>query len=80
MKLCPIQCYPNFFRIVMGVAALNKLLNLNFGLWEILFCCILKPVGDNYYLAVRKKERYLVTHLPDSNKGLENDVFFVLGN
>ena len=80
MKLCPIQCCPNFFKIMMGVAALNRLLNLSLGLWEILYYYIIKSTGDNYYLAVRKKERYLVTHLPDSNKGHENGVVFVSGN
>ena len=64
----------------MGVAALNKLLNLSLGLWDILYSYILKPAGDNYYLVVRKKDRYLVTHLPYSNKGHENDIVFVSRN
>ena len=61
----------------MGVAALNRLLNLNLGLWKILYCYIIKSIGDNYYLAIRKKNRYLVTHLLDSNKVHENDVVFI---
>ena len=80
MKLCPIQCCPNFLRIVMGVPALNNLLNINLGLWEIIFCYILKTASDSYYLAVRRKDRYLVTHLQDSNKGHESDIIFVSGN
>ena len=79
-KLCPLQCCLNFFRIVMGVSSLNKLLNLSLGLWEILYYYIIKAAGDNFYLSVRKKDRYLVTHLPDSNKGHENDIVFVYGN
>ena len=65
---------------MMGVAALNKLLNLSLGSWEILYYYIIKPAGDNYYLAARKKDRYLVTHLPNSKKGHKNDLVFVSEN
>ena len=54
-KLCPLQCCLNFFRIVMRVSSLNKLLGLSLGLWEILYCYIIKAAGDSYYLSVRKK-------------------------
>ena len=65
----------------MGVVALNERLNLHLGLDDILFCYALVRVMPQqmYYLKAQDPTMYLVTHLPDSDKGYKDDLLIFGG-
>lgn len=80
-NLNPLQLCPNFVRVVMGVVALNKLLNLDLNWWDICQMYTLVPTnGGKYYLKARDHVEKLITHLPDSSKGEGDDFLVVTGN
>lgn len=74
------QLFPNFFRIVMGVVALNNILGINSGLSEIRYCYNFVPITkeiSKFYFKPRSAKRQLVQMLPDSGKGV-NDIFVIV--
>ena len=52
-NLFPLQCAPNLFRIVMGVAALSKLLGISLGVFDILSCYYLIPLNRKKKFSTR---------------------------
>lgn len=82
-NLFPLQCAPNLFRIVMGVATLNRLLGMDLRVFDILSCYYLMPLNQqksDYYLKSRDLNRLLVHYLLDSNKPSKGDFIVVSGN
>lgn len=80
-RLSPLQLCPNFYRVVMGVVALNRLLGTNLGWYDIRRLYSVCPTTHGtYYLKIWDKERRLVTDLPNSCCGENDDFFIVTGN
>ena len=65
----------------MGVLELNRRLGVDLGLEDILFCYSLVRVmpQQSFYLKARDPTMYLVTHLPDSDKGYKDDLLIYTG-
>jgi hypothetical protein len=80
-RLGPLQCVPNVFRIVMGTAVLMERLGLELTVHDITYVYRLQKTGkDQYTLVARHWERKLVTGLPDSSKGRNEDFLVFTGN
>ena len=82
-NLFPIQCSLNLYRIVMGVAALNRLLGTELGVYDIFSCYMLVPLDSSksiFYLKSRDSKKLLVHYLLDSNKLRKGDFVIVSGN
>ena len=80
-RLSPLQCAPNIFRIVMGTAILMEKLGLNLTVHDITYVYNLQATGrDQYTLFARNVDRKLVTGLPDSSKGRDEDFLVFTGN
>uniref|UniRef100_A0A2N9HR10 Uncharacterized protein n=1 Tax=Fagus sylvatica TaxID=28930 RepID=A0A2N9HR10_FAGSY len=77
----PLQCVPNMFRIVMGTAFLMERLDLNLTIHDITYVYRFQSTGRNQYtLVARNSDRKLVTGLPDSSKGRDEDFLVITGN
>ena len=77
------QCSPNLYRIVMGVAALNILLGIELGGFDILSCYMLIPLDSSksiFYLKSTDSKKLLVHYLLDSNKLSKGDFVIVSEN
>lgn len=73
--LIPSQPNVNFFRIVMGIIALNRRLGLNLGIPAIRHCYALaKSSGRHrcYFLRAKDTDHQLVTMLSSSGKQVDN--------
>uniref|UniRef100_A0A2N9FHN6 Transposase (putative) gypsy type domain-containing protein n=1 Tax=Fagus sylvatica TaxID=28930 RepID=A0A2N9FHN6_FAGSY len=80
-RLAPLQCAPNVFRIVMGTAVLMEKLGLDLTVHDITYVYSLQATGrDQYTLFARNAYRKLVTGLPDSSKGRDEDFLVFTGN
>ena len=80
-RLNPLQCAPNVSSIVMGTAVLMEKLGLNLTVHDITYVYSLQTTGrDQYTLVARNVDRKLVTGLPDSNKGRDEDFLVFTGN
>uniref|UniRef100_A0A2N9GM16 Transposase (putative) gypsy type domain-containing protein n=1 Tax=Fagus sylvatica TaxID=28930 RepID=A0A2N9GM16_FAGSY len=80
-RLSPLQCAPNVFRIVMGTAVLMEKLGLDLTVHDITYVYSLQATGrDQYTLVARNAYRKLVTGLPDSSKGRDEDFLVFTGN
>lgn len=74
---------PNLFRIVMGVATLNRLIGTNLGVFDILsgdYLILLNNRKSIYYLKSRDPSKLLIHYLSDSNKPCKGDFVIVSGN
>lgn len=82
-RLCPFQLMPNGFNIIMGIAELNNIFDINLGVYDIKDAYdICKSAGgeDTYYLRVKVKCRPLVIALEDSSKYAGDERLLVSGN
>ncbi len=79
----PSQISVNTFRIIMGVVAINRLLDVNLTMREILAVYQYRCPGEKSstlcHLTARKVHEKLVNGLPSSNKGYEKDYLRVRG-
>ncbi|GMY34599.1 hypothetical protein FCV25MIE_29841 [Fagus crenata] len=79
----PSQMSVNAFRIIMGVIAINRLLDVNLTMREILAVYQYKCPGEKSntlcHLTARKVNEKLVNGFPSSNKGYEKDYLRVKG-
>uniref|UniRef100_A0A2N9IA83 Uncharacterized protein n=1 Tax=Fagus sylvatica TaxID=28930 RepID=A0A2N9IA83_FAGSY len=74
-------CAPNVFRIVMGTAVLMEKICLNLTVHDITYVYNLQTTGrDQYTLVAHNVDRKLVTGLPDSSKGRDEDFLVFTGN
>ena len=80
-RLSPLQCVPNVFRVVMGTTVLIKKLSLNLTVHDITYVYRFQTTGRKQYtLVARNSKRKLVTELPDSSKGQDEDFLVITGN
>ena len=73
-RLCSTQCSPNLFRILGCVDALNQKIGVNLTRHDVNWvynCQYLKDTG--YYLKTRVPSVRLISCLPKSNNGLEQN-------
>ena len=80
-RLSPLQCVPNVFRIVMGTTVLMEKLGLNLTVHDTTYVYSLQTTDrDQYTLVARNSDRKLVTRLPNSSKGRDEDFLVIMGN
>ncbi|GMP57813.1 hypothetical protein CsSME_00021732 [Camellia sinensis var. sinensis] len=79
-RLCPTQVSNNTYKIINGVAELNRLLGLNLGLAEIFHQYTLSKNKDGlcWYLKVRKGQAKLIEGNPDKETN-DDDFLWVSG-
>ena len=80
-RLSHLQCVSNVFRVVMGTVVLMKKLNLNLVVYDIAYVYRLQVTGRKQYTLIAwNSDRKLVTGLPDSIKGQDEDFLVITGN
>ena len=77
-RLCPTQCVPNMFRILGSVDALNEKLGIHLTHHDVnwVYSCQ-KGVDEGYYLKTRVLVVRLISCLPETNKGMDEDFLIV---
>ncbi|CAL5420242.1 unnamed protein product [Camellia sinensis] len=80
-RLCPTQLSTNTYRIIMGIAELNRQAGLNLGLAEIFhqYSIGSKDDGWVYYLRIRRRREKIIKDTPDKDVN-DDDFFWVSGN
>ena len=79
-RLCLTQCSPNMFRILSSVDALNEKMGVNLTHHDVNQAYnsqLLKSIG--YYLKTRFPEFRLISCLPKTNKGMDQDFMIISG-
>eukprot|EP00268_Persea_americana_P018481 TRINITY_DN19218_c0_g3_i1.p1 TRINITY_DN19218_c0_g3~~TRINITY_DN19218_c0_g3_i1.p1 ORF type:complete len:104 (+),score=5.66 TRINITY_DN19218_c0_g3_i1:262-573(+) len=74
---------PNGFKIIMGVARLNRILGIYLGIHDIkdVYDLCKSGGGDNTYsIRVKANRQCFVNELEDSNRYARDDLLFVWGN
>lgn len=80
-RICPTQLSTNSYRIINGIAELNRQAGINLGLAELFhqYSIGSKEDGWVYHLRIRRRREKIIKDTPD--KELNNDDFFwVSGN
>ena len=79
-RLTPCQCAPNLFRVLGYVDVLNEQMGLGLTWHDVvhMYECH-KLAGAGYYLKSRSKDIRLISYLPKSNKGMEDDYLIASG-
>ena len=73
-RLCPHQCAPNLFRVLGNVDALNEQMDLGLTWHDVVHMYECHSLADaGYYLKSRSTIVRLVSCLPKSNKGMNDD-------
>jgi len=73
----PDQLSPNIIRIIGGIYTLNKIHGTDLGLDELKFCYSLSKGANGYSLSARSIAHSLVYALPNSHKGVFDDVIIM---
>lgn len=79
-RLCPTQCALNLFRILGSVDALNDKMGVSLTHHDanwVYSCQDSKETG--YYFKIRVPAVRLISCLPETNKGMDEDFLIVLG-
>uniref|UniRef100_A0A2N9HLT5 Uncharacterized protein n=1 Tax=Fagus sylvatica TaxID=28930 RepID=A0A2N9HLT5_FAGSY len=80
-RISPTQISPNIFRIVNGVAELNRQLGFNLTVHDIIATYFLRTTQhEAFSLRPRDVNNTLVNSLPDTNKEMTDDFLLVRGN
>uniref|UniRef100_A0A2N9IEH2 Uncharacterized protein n=1 Tax=Fagus sylvatica TaxID=28930 RepID=A0A2N9IEH2_FAGSY len=80
-RISPTQISPNIFRIVNGVAELNRRLGFNLTVHDIIATYFLRTTQhEAFSLRPRDVNNTLVNSLPDTNKEMTDDFLLVRGN
>uniref|UniRef100_A0A2N9GH65 Uncharacterized protein n=1 Tax=Fagus sylvatica TaxID=28930 RepID=A0A2N9GH65_FAGSY len=80
-RISPTQISPNIFRIVNGVAELNRRLGFNLTVHDIVATYFLRTTQhEAFSLRPRDVNNTLVNGLPDTNKEMTDDFLLVRGN
>uniref|UniRef100_A0A2N9IQB2 Uncharacterized protein n=1 Tax=Fagus sylvatica TaxID=28930 RepID=A0A2N9IQB2_FAGSY len=80
-RISPSQISPNIFRIVNGVAELNRRLGFNLTVHDIIATYFLRTTQhEAFSLRPRDISNTLVNSLPDTNKEMMDDFLLVRGN
>uniref|UniRef100_A0A2N9GIP4 Transposase (putative) gypsy type domain-containing protein n=1 Tax=Fagus sylvatica TaxID=28930 RepID=A0A2N9GIP4_FAGSY len=80
-RISPTQINPNIFRIVNGVAELNRRLGFNLTVHDIIATYFLRTTQhEAFSLRPRDVNNTLVNGLPDTNKEMTDDFLLVRGN
>ena len=79
-RLYPTQCTPNMFRILVSVDALNDKMGIKLTHQDInwIYSCQ-NNKEMKYYLKTRVPSVRLISCLPKTNKGMDEDFLIVLG-
>ena len=79
-RLCPTQCSLNLFRILGSVDTFNKKMGVNLTHHDVNWvynCQNLKSM--RYYLKTRVSKVKLISCLPESKKGMDQDFLIISG-
>jgi hypothetical protein len=80
-RISPTQISPNIFRIVNGVAELNRRLGFNLTVHDIIATYFLRTTQhEAFSLRPRDVNNTLVNSLPNTNKEMTDDFLLVRGN
>ena len=78
-RLCPHECTTNMFRVLGCVDALNDQMNLGLTWHDVAHLYERHSFSGGYYLKSRSDEVRLISYLPKSNKGMNDDYLVVSG-
>ena len=79
-KLCPTQCSLNVFRILGCVDTLNEKMGVNLTHHDVNWVYNYQHLrSTRYYLKTRVPEVRLISCLPKSNKGMDQDFLIIPG-
>ena len=79
-RLCPHQCAPNIFRILGAIDTLNQHLGLGLTWLDVVHMYEgHKQKGAGFYLKSRSDVVRLISCLPKSNKGMNDDYLIASG-
>ena len=77
-RLCPYQCAPNMFKVLGSINALNNRMNLRLTWHNVVHMNEFHSLASaGYYLKSRSEVVRLISYLPKSKKGLNDDYLVV---
>jgi len=80
-RLIPTQCFPNIFRVLGSVDMINRKIGTSFTWHDVnwVYNCQ-KGKETNYYIKCRVPTVRLISCIPESNKGMDEDFLIVSGD